>query len=276
MLHLRGFILQGWKAVIRMAESDLFHVGGAGLREGQCLLHVGSYPSLISIEKGITHYSAEKGGLLLSFRCQTNNWHLFFTVNIYSSTSEPLPAIRTSAWCTSCSNFTFTCDLRWGLWQNQEKSVHMLFSPWNAGKHSPFPMGFCSSFSPGCDAHCSIPDSHVCAHTQPQLLLNSTSSHISSLLQQGWFVFPEQNLWTCCKILTPISRKVPVYHTTMLTAKRYPQKMKSRIQMKGNTQQIKEAAYMFLTKLKINGHKQRTQGAMYGLFVCGISWLCIA
>lgn len=74
------------------------------------------------------------------------------------------------------------------------------------------------------------------------------------------------------KFLQPISRKVPVYHTTMLTAKRYPQKMKSRIQMKGNTQQIKEAAYVFLTKLKINGHKQRAQGAMHGLFVCGISW----
>lgn len=105
----RGLILQGdnpyWKAVIHMAESDLLYVGGAGLWEGQCSLLIGRYPSLISFQKETTHYSAEKRCLLLSFRCQTNNWYLFFTVNIRSSTSEPLPVIRTSAWCTPGSNF---------------------------------------------------------------------------------------------------------------------------------------------------------------------------
>lgn len=44
--------------------------------------------------------------------------------------------------------------------------------------------------------------------------------------------------------------------------------MKSRIQIKGNTQQVKEPAYVFLVKLKIIGkdHKQRTGGIMYGLY----------
>lgn len=53
MLELRGFILQGdnpfWKAVTHVAESDLLHVGAAGLWEGQCLLHIGRNPSLISL-----------------------------------------------------------------------------------------------------------------------------------------------------------------------------------------------------------------------------------
>lgn len=116
MLELRGFILQGdnpfWKAVTHVAESDLLHVGAAGLWEGQCLLHIGRNPSLISLWEESTHYSAEKGGFLLPFRCQTNNWHLLFTVNIYSSTSEPLAALRTSAWCTSCTHQAAVSPLR--------------------------------------------------------------------------------------------------------------------------------------------------------------------
>lgn len=171
------------------------------------------------------------------------------------------------------SNFTFTCGLRWGLWKNKEKSVHVLFSPWSAEERSPFSVGFYSGFPPGCGTHCSIPDSHMCAHTASAHelhIITHQSTAATRMISIPWT--KSMNLLQNSNNPFPEKHQCTTQHTTKLTAKRYPQKMK----MQGNTQQIKKAVYVFLTKLKINGHKQRTWGAMHGLLVYGISWLCTA
>lgn len=236
-----------------------------------CCLLAGTHPSSPSKRKA--HITLQRKELL-SFRWQTNNWHLFFTVNIYYSTSEPLPVIGSSAQCTSrmhqaaippllvtssegCERIRKNQCTYCSAPERQKNIPHFQWAFIQVSHLDGVPTALCQT--PMCMHTASAADKlHIITHqlTAATRMICIPPTKSMNLLQNFYNPFPEKNLCT-------------TQYTTMLTAKRYPQKMKSRIQMKGNTQQIKEAAYVFLTKL--NGHKQRARGAMHGLLLCGIS-----